>query len=92
VGRLKPGMKGKKTESKSGREDHGVKIERVSREVSQLMQWRDMVADKGLDVVITKHPSTGKRGLNTTWEIDERGGSREIANAEGLRCGKQRTM
>jgi hypothetical protein len=56
------------------------------------MEWRDIVADKGLDVVITKHPSTGKHRSNITWEIDKRGGSREIANAEGLRCGKQRTM
>jgi hypothetical protein len=38
VGWLKAGMKGQKTENQIGREEHGVKIERGPREVSELMQ------------------------------------------------------
>lgn len=38
MGWLKAGMKGQKTENQIGREEHGVKIERGPREVSELMQ------------------------------------------------------
>jgi hypothetical protein len=38
VGWLNADIKGQETEIRSGKGDHGVKIERVPREVSPLMQ------------------------------------------------------
>ncbi len=57
--------------------------ERLERSVD-CCNVRDVVADAGLDVVITKNPSTRKRSSNTTWEIKERGRSREDSKYRGF--------